>query len=185
MASRLIWRGLEILADWRESFFLGLANGLPRLRIADQWRASFVAMAGARIGKNVIIWSPLEIRPIGGARRIAVGDRVFINSGVRMACPEPATITVGCNIMIGPCCLFETMNHSLTYQPDGSRPGAALSIRVEDNVWIGARATILPGVTIGNGSVIAAGSVVVENVPAHTLVGGVPARVLKNIEQIG
>lgn len=56
-------------------------------------------------------------------------------------------------------------------------------ISIGDHVWIGLNATILKGVTIGEGSVIAAGSVVVKDVPAHTLVGGIPAKVLKeNIE---
>jgi galactoside O-acetyltransferase len=54
-------------------------------------------------------------------------------------------------------------------------------VRIEDDVWIGAGATILPGVTVGEGSVVGAGAVVTGNVPPRTVVGGVPARVLREI----
>ncbi len=169
----------RIMLAWKESLFLGLANALPRLDLCDRWRGRLLALAGASVGQNTVIWAPIEIRPIGGAVRVSIGNSTFINSGIRFACPPPAQITIGQKVMIGPQCFFETMNHSLTYNADGSRPGTSCSIVVEDYVWIGARVTVLPGVTIGKGSVVAAGAVVTQDVPPHCVVAGVPARFIK------
>jgi acetyltransferase-like isoleucine patch superfamily enzyme len=78
--------------------------------------------------------------------------------------------------------MFETANHPLEItEPKQLRPLIAESIVIEDNVWLGARVTVVSGVTIGKGSVVAAGAVVTANVPPYTLVGGIPARVIKSI----
>ncbi len=165
-----------------ESFFLGLANKLPRNPISDRAYAYFLRLSGVDIGYRSVIWAPLEIRPIGAARNIKIGDRVFINSGVRFGCPPPAKIIIGNHVAIGPRVLFETLNHSLTCNQENYRPGKSKGIIVEDNVWIGANATILPGLRIGKNSVIAAGSVVTKDIPPYCLAAGVPASIVKRLD---
>ena len=84
--------------------------------------------------------------------------------------------------MIGPNTLITTVGHPLS--PKGRREYHALAkpVRIGNDVWIGGNVTILPGVTIGNNVVVAAGAVINKDVPDNTLVGGVPARVIKMIE---
>lgn len=166
---------------FKESFFLWLANTLPRSQRSEcELRPKLIGKAGVKIDGGTIR-DGIEISPLGGAKRIQIGKGCFINSGVRFACVPGSTITLGNHVQVGPRCLFETRNHSLVLIDDHKRGGQAKSIIVEDNVWIAANAIILPGIQIGKGSVVAAGAVVTKNVPPYTLVGGVPARVLKQL----
>lgn len=91
-------------------------------------------------------------------------------------------VYIGDNVMIGPNTLITTVNHPLT--PLGRRQhlGIAKPVKIGNDVWIGGNVTILPGVTIGNNVVVAAGAVVTKDVPDNCLVGGVPARKIKDIE---
>lgn len=91
-------------------------------------------------------------------------------------------VYIGDNVMIGPNTLITTVNHTLT--PKGRREhlGIASPVNIGNDVWIGGNVTILPGITIGNNVVIAAGAVVTKDVPDNVLVGGVPARIIKEIE---
>jgi len=167
----------------REPFFLWLANSLPRSHIADlKWRARALSLCGVQVENNLRIFDPVEIRPIGGASRIRIGNGTFINSGVRFACDPPATIAIGRSVEIGPRCSFETRTHSVDFF-DSRRTGRNESIVVEDRVWIAANVVILPGVRIGEGSVVAAGAVVTKDVPPYTVVGGVPAKFIKTVEE--
>ena len=98
----------------------------------------------------------------------------FINQGARIHCFD--RITIGNRVYIGDdVAIRDSDGHEI----EGSGRPMTLPIVIEDRVWIGARVTIVKGVTIGEGSVVAAGSVVVKDVPPHTLVAGVPAKVVK------
>ena len=98
----------------------------------------------------------------------------FINHGARIHCFD--RITIGNGVYIGDdVSIRDSDGHVIV----GAEKPMTMPIVIEDHVWIGARVTIVKGVTIGNGAVIAAGSVVVKNVPPHTLVAGVPARVIR------
>ncbi len=90
-------------------------------------------------------------------------------------------VTIGDNVMIGPNTLITTVNHPLDSIGRRKHLGIAKPVKICDDVWIGGNCTILPGITIGEGSVVAAGAVVTRDVPAHTVVGGVPAKVIKEI----
>ena len=91
-------------------------------------------------------------------------------------------VRIGDNVMIGPNTLITTVGHPLS--PKGRRQhlGIAKPVRIGNDVWIGGNVTILPGITIGNNVVIAAGAVVTKDVPDNCLVGGVPAKKIKDIE---
>jgi maltose O-acetyltransferase len=101
---------------------------------------------------------------------------------VRFQCPNGGEITIGRNVLIGPNSQFETLNHEIPLNENGRRPNIIKPIIIEDFVWIGARAVILQGVKIGKGSIIAAGAVVTKDVPANSIVGGVPAKLIKTID---
>lgn len=91
-------------------------------------------------------------------------------------------VYIGDNVMIGPNTLITTVGHPIT--PKGRRDhlAQASTVRIGDDVWLGGNVTILPGVTIGNNVVIGAGAVVTKDIPDNSLAVGVPAKVIKEIE---
>ncbi len=165
----------------REMIFLPIANHLPRLLAMDFIRYLFYKAAGIHIHGRCIIYGPLTIRPIGRAKNITIGKGSFLNTEIRFGCPNDR-ITIGRNCQIGPRVCFETMSHGMVYEPEKGRGRLSKPIVVEDEVWIGCGAIILQGVTIGRGAVISAGAVVNNDVEPLTVVGGVPAKLIKRIE---
>lgn len=163
----------------RETVFLTLANALPRLRICDSGRYILLRLAGMNMEGKSLVWGPLIVRPIGGARNITIGSGSFLNSFTRFGVPN-ARVTIGKDAQIGPFVCFETVSHGLKYQPGKGRRDIFADIVIEDGVWIGAGAIVTQGVTIGTGAVVAAGAVVTRDVAPYTLVGGVPARLLRS-----
>lgn len=105
------------------------------------------------------------------------GDKTYINHDVEIRCREHISIGDNCAIAYG--VLIQDSDYHTMYREDGSPKPQTKPIIISDNVWIGARAIILKGVTIGNGAIIAAGAVVTKDVPAHSVVAGNPAKVIK------
>lgn len=91
-------------------------------------------------------------------------------------------VWIGDNVMIGPNTLITTVNHPLTPMGRRQHLGIAKPVRIGNDVWIGGNVTILPGVTIGNNVVVAAGAVVTKDIPDNSLMGGVPARLIRELE---
>ena len=112
-------------------------------------------------------------------KNITIGKDVFINSGCHFQ--DQGGIKIGDGALIGHNVVLATINHDLN--PKENRKNHYAAIKIGAHVWIGSNATILPGVTIGDYAVVAAGAVVTQDVPAMTVVGGVPARVLKTIQE--
>ena len=115
----------------------------------------------------------------GSGRGIRVGAR----SGLGIDSDLHGTITLGNDVMMGPRCTILTRNHQFdSVSVPMNQQGFAqdLPVVIEDDVWIGANVTITAGVRIGRGTVVAAGAVVTRDVPAFSVVGGVPARVLRD-----
>lgn len=111
-------------------------------------------------------------------KNIKLGKNVFINS---CCCfQDQGGIEIGDGCLIGHQVVIATLNHDL--RPEKRASMFPKRVVLGKNVWVGARAVILPGVTIGDNAVIAAGAVVSKDVPANTVVAGVPARVIKYIE---
>lgn len=110
-------------------------------------------------------------------KNIHFGQNVFINSGCRFQ--DQGGIWIGDNALIGHNAVLATLNHN----PDPQKRGNLIPSRIVigNNVWLGANVTVLSGVTIGDGAIIAAGAVVTKDVPARTVAGGVPAKVIKTI----
>ena len=109
------------------------------------------------------------------------GEGTFVNHGCYFM--DGGTISIGKNVFIGPFCGFYTASHPMGYADRNKGLERALPIRIGDNCWFGANVSVLQGVTIGSGCVIAAGSVVTDDLPDNCLAAGVPARVKRYIEQ--
>jgi acetyltransferase-like isoleucine patch superfamily enzyme len=110
-------------------------------------------------------------------RNIHIGKNVFINEGVTFV--DMGGIFIADDVLIGPRATLVSVNHPLKAS---ERHNVELKpVYIRHNAWLGANATILPGVTVGENAVVAAGAVVTRNVPANTVVAGVPARVIKTI----
>lgn len=107
-----------------------------------------------------------------------LGERVFINMGCKFQ--DQGGITIDEGALIGHNVVLATLNHYLDPERRGGMTHAP--IHIGKNAWIGANATILAGVTIGAGAVVAAGAVVTKDVEPNTVVGGVPAKVIKKID---
>lgn len=114
-------------------------------------------------------------------KNIHIGKNVFINSNCHFQ--DQGGITIGDGTLIGHCVVLATIDHD--YAPENRKNEHIRPIIIGKNVWIGSHAMITAGVTIGDGAIIAGGAVVTADVPANTMVGGVPAKVIKSIEQKG
>lgn len=112
-------------------------------------------------------------------KNTTVGRKVFINEGCCFQ--DQGGIEIGDDCLIGQQVVIATLNHDLN--PDRRGDMLPKPVKIGKNVWVGAHATILPGVTVGDNAVIAAGAVVTKGVPANTVVGGVPAKILKHISE--
>ena len=111
---------------------------------------------------------------------IHAGDCFLANFNVTILDIGP--VNIGNDVMIGPGTLITTVNHPLSPKGRGEHLGIMRPVTIGNDVWIGGNVTILPGVTIGNNVVVAAGAVVTKDVPDNCVVGGVPAKKIKDIE---
>jgi len=146
----------------------------------NRWRAQAFRMVGFDIGKNVMIFGMPMI--VGGQdvyKNLHIGPGTLVS--IEVIFDLASSIHIGTRANIGPQTMLVTGTHKIG--PSSNRLGEliAVPIHIGDGVWIGARATILPGVTIGSGAIVAAGAVVTKDVPPNTIVGGVPAKILKEI----
>jgi maltose O-acetyltransferase len=114
-------------------------------------------------------------------RNIHLGDHVFLN--VLCTILDGAEVRIGNHVMVGPGVQLYTAAHHLRAGPRNRGLEVARPIVIEDDVWIGGAAIVLPGVRVGRGAVVGAGAVVTHDVPADTVVAGNPARVIREIEQ--
>lgn len=113
-------------------------------------------------------------------KNIHIGKNFTGNYNITML--DIREIYIGDNVMIGPNTLITTVNHPLSPKGRRAHLGIAKPVTIGNDVWIGGNVTILPGVTIGNNVVVAAGAVVTKDIPDNCVVGGVPARFIKEIE---
>lgn len=128
--------------------------------------------------KNVEIVSPF-LCDFGALTEL--GENVFVNSNVYFM--DGGRVQLGNNVFIGPNSGFYTAAHPLDYRSRNTGLEKASPIVIGNNVWIGAHVAVMPGVTIGDGAVIGAGSVVTKDISPNTLAMGVPARAVKEIDQ--
>lgn len=140
----------------------------------EEVQTLFSKLIGKPVDKTFALFPPFTT---DCGKNINIGKNVFINSGCRFQ--DQGGITIGDGTLIGHNAVLATLNHDFAPEKRGTLHPA--SIVIGKNVWIGANVTVVPGVNIGDNSIIAAGAVVTKNIPANVVVGGVPAKVIKEI----
>lgn len=140
----------------------------------EELRELFSELIGKPVDETFTLFPPFHT---DCGKNINVGKNVFINMGCKFQ--DQGGIFIGDGALIGHNVVLATLNHAMS--PSERSTMIPAPIHIGENVWIGSNATILPGVTIGNGAIVAAGAVVTKNVPDNTVVGGVPAKVIREI----
>lgn len=141
----------------------------------EEIRIIFSKLTGKAINETFGLFPPFYT---DCGRNITVGKGVFINAGCHFQ--DQGGITIGDNALIGHNVVLATLNHGFAPENRGTLYPAP--IRIGNNVWIGSNATVVAGVTIGDNAIIAAGAVVTKDVLENTVVGGVPAKLIKTID---
>ena len=141
----------------------------------DELRKLFSELIGQELDEGFGMFPPFNA---DYGLNIKIGKNVFINSGCCFQ--DQGGIEIGDNALIGQQVVIATLNHDMN--PTKRQNILPSPVKIGNDVWIGAKATILPGVTIGNGAVIAAGAVVTKDVPDLAVVAGIPAKIIKQIE---
>ena len=131
-------------------------------------------ITGSAIDESVAVFTPLHINY---GKHTKIGKNVFINFDCVFL--DLGGITIEDNVLIAPKVSLLSEGHPVN--PNDRQSLVPGPIHVKKNAWIGAGATILPGVTIGENAVVAAGAVVSKDVAANTIVGGIPAKIIKSI----
>ncbi|MEZ2443417.1 DapH/DapD/GlmU-related protein [Chitinophaga sp. RCC_12] len=153
---------------------LALSPALNAATSVEEIRARLSEIIGTALDESTAIFAPFYTN---FGRFIKIGKNVFINHACSFL--DMGGITLEDHVLIGPKVNLITENHPLN--PADRRSMLCKPILIKRNAWIGAGATILPGVTIGENAVVAAGAVVSRDVPDNTVAGGIPARLIKTI----
>lgn len=141
-------------------------------RTPEEVRALLTQLTGRPVAESVTVFPPFYSE---FGQHLTLGENVFINLGCRFQ--DTGGITIGAGSLIGHGSTLTTLNHSI--DPARRADMTPAPIVIGRDVWLGAGVTVVPGVSIGDGAVVAAGAVVTCDVPAHTIVGGVPATVIR------
>ena len=154
------------------------AQELATVSIRDQKRVHKLMgkILGKELPESTTVLPPLYI---DYGKPVTIGRGCFIQQCCTLF--GRGGITIGNDVFIGPKVNLKTINHDVN--PDNRSATYGRPIIIEDKVWIGINSTILPGVKIGYGAIVGAGSVVTKDVPAMTIVAGNPARIIKTIEK--
>ena len=141
----------------------------------EQIRQQFSKIIGQGLDEGFSLFLPFTS---DFGKNIKIGENVFINSGCRFQ--DQGQIIIGDQCLIGHNVVLATINHD--YNPLNRGTMYLKPIVLKEKTWIGSSSTILPGVTVGENSIVAAGSVVTKDVPPNTIVGGNPAKFISNLE---
>ncbi len=169
---KYIWLLLYLgIARWLPS----TDNALPGTRFVRKLRSYIARHCFDKCGNSVNIE---HMADFGTGRGIELGD----NSGIGLKCRVRGPLQIGNDVMMGPevvilggCHAFDDTNIPMRLQGDKPKKRTVIG----NDVWIGTRAILMPGIVIGSGAIIGAGTVVTKDVPDFAIVGGVPAKILK------
>jgi putative colanic acid biosynthesis acetyltransferase WcaF len=149
---------------------------LPRHKIFNLIKSNYLRLQGATIGKSITYYPGIKINP---CRRLKLGDHVDLAWGVIIT--TGGYVEIGDRTLIGYRTIISSANHVIP-QGKGHIFGSGhhkKKVTIENDVWVGGNCTIVAGVNIGEGAVIAAGSVVTKDVEPFTIVGGIPAKLIR------
>ena len=146
-------------------------------RTSARLRAALLRQFGAIVGKGCVVRGGLQIQE---GFNLILGDNVFVNAGCCF--DSSAAIQIGNNVQISYQVTLITGGHEIGTHANRAGTHAPASIAIGDGVWIGARSIVLPGVTIGAGAVVGAGSLVTRDVAADSVVAGVPAKLVRLLD---
>lgn len=169
----------ELEADAARCAALLARFNATRATDGSERRAILTELLGG-LGDGAVIRPPLQM---DYGYQTTIGPATFINVGAVIL--DVARVSIGANVQIGPNVQILTPTHPL--EPGPRREGweAAEPITIEDNVWLGGGAIVLPGVTIGRDTVVGAGAVVTKDLPAGVVAVGNPARVIRELDGSG
>ena len=142
----------------------------------EELRDLFSRLTGRPVDESFGLFPPFYT---DCGKNIHIGKNVCINLGCKFQ--DQGGIYIGDGALIGHNVVLATLNHVKSPRDRSSMVPAP--IHIGKNVWIGSNATILPGVTIGDGAIVAAGAVVAKDVPENTIVGGVPAKIIRQLSE--
>jgi len=153
-----------------------LLSLIPSLSGSIELRAGFMRASMGGVSSHCVVLQGLFITY---PSNITIGDRVFINRNVFINAMAP--IRIGSDVLIGPNVVINSANHSFSRLdvPINKQPHELDPITINDDVWVGANCVITAGVTIGEGCVVGAGSVVTRSLPPGVVAAGTPARIIK------
>jgi maltose O-acetyltransferase len=156
---------------------------LVPINTGGRLRTRLLRLAGFHIGPGTTIWGAPAIVGVGDIyQRLAIGTNVFLNSGCTLDLAD--NITIEAEAVLGYEVMLITGTHDYRAHLRRAGPVTPKPVHIGAGSWLGARCTILPGVSIGPGAVVAAGAVVTKPVPPDVLVAGVPARVVRQLSSV-
>lgn len=151
---------------------------LPSDKISTKLKVNFYTSRGANFGENLFLDRYVSII---SPENLKVGKNVVISSQTILTCG--GKVTINDNVLIGYGSRILSQNHHIPknrYEPIRFSGHDFKEVNIEKNVWLGANVIVLPGVSIGENVIIAAGSVVTKDIPANKIYGGVPAKLIRN-----
>ena len=151
-------------------------NSITRDRQGEKVETAREVLGSIDDADGPYIYAPTHLMT---GRNLHLGKGVFINFNVTIL--DVAPVTIGDHSMIAPGAVLTTVTHNVSVQERREHKTIAAPITLGKDVWIGANATVLPGVSIGDGSVVAAGAVVTKDVHPYCIVGGVPAKLIREL----
>lgn len=160
--------GLLLRRKFDRAGLIAVERGLPLPWVKNE--------AGTLECENILLYSGTRLWAHKGGR-LSIGNGTYLNRGTEVIAWE--SVSIGRDCMIGwDCVIMDTDLH-----PVGDRPLRNAPVVLQDRVWLGCRVIVLKGVTIGEGAIVSAGSIVTRDVPPYTVVAGEPARVVGHVDR--
>jgi maltose O-acetyltransferase len=164
--------------DLRRLLYAPLLHALPDESF-ERLRVLLFRLQGFQVGRGMWLAGAMTVGGRHARRHLRIGHHVSVNVGVYI--DASGDVVIGDDVSIGQHVMILTHSHELGSSTRRAGPLKPAPVRIGDGAWIGARSVVMPGVEVGDGAVVAAGAVVTADVPADTLVAGVPAVVKRSL----